>query len=146
MYGTAQEIQKASEAGKSTFVYQFGDHDPSGVLIPQTIKRRLDEMCEQMDCDPPVIERVALTEEMIANYNLPTRPTKREGNRHAAGFAGNSVELDALPPRVLRALVQEVIEAHISEHALKVLRVAEKFEREQLIMFARQAPSQMEAR
>jgi hypothetical protein len=74
---------------------------------------------------------------MITTYNLPTRPTKRDGNRHAAGFAGNSVELDALSPRVLRTLVQEVIEAHIGEHALKVLRAAEDSEREQLRMFAR---------
>ena len=145
LHGTAQETHKAFAAGKSTFIYQFGDHDPSGVLIPQTIQRRLDEMCEQLGCEPPIIERVALTEDMIATYNLPTRPTKREGNRHAAGFAGNSVELDALPPRALRDLVQEVIEDHISEHELKVLRVAEESEREQLKMFARQAP-QTEAR
>ena len=145
LHGTAQETHKAFAAGKSTFIYQFGDHDPSGVLIPQTIQRRLDEMCEQLGCEPPTIERVALTEDMIATYNLPTRPTKREGNRHAAGFAGNSVELDALPPRALRDLVQEVIEDHISEHELKVLRVAEESEREQLKMFARQAP-QTEAR
>jgi hypothetical protein len=149
LHDTAQEIWKASEAGKSTFIYQFGDHDPSGVLIPQTIERRLDEMCEQLGCEPPLIERVALTAEMIATHNLPTRPTKREGNRHAAGFAGNSVELDALPPRVLRALVQEVIDGHISEHELKVLRTAEESEREQLRMFARGAvslPSREEAR
>jgi len=139
LHGTAQEICKAFAAGKSAYIYQFGDHDPSGILIPQTIERRLDEMCEQLGCDPPVIERVALTEEMIATYNLPTRPTKREGNRHAAGFAGNSVELDALPPRVLRALVQEVIEDHISEHELNVLRTAEESEREQLRMFAKEA-------
>jgi hypothetical protein len=137
LHGTAQEIQKASEAGKSTFIYQFGDHDPSGVLIPQTIERRLDEMCEQLDCNPPLIERVALTEEMITAYNLPTRPTKRDGNRHAAGFTGNSVELDALPPRALRSLVQQVIEDHISDHELKVLRTAEESEREQLRLFAR---------
>jgi hypothetical protein len=138
LHGTAQEVQRAAEAGKETFIYQFGDHDPSGVLIPQTIERRLDEMCEQMGCPPPVIERVALTGEMIATYNLPTRPTKREGNRHAAGFAGDSVELDALPPRILRALVQQVIEDHISERELKVLRTAEESEREQLRMFARE--------
>jgi hypothetical protein len=132
LHGSAQEVCKASEAGKSTFIYQFGDHDPSGVLIPQTIERRLDEMCEQLGCDPPTIERVALTEAMIVGYNLPTRPTKRHGNNHAAGFTGDSVELDALPPRVLRALVQEVIEIHISEQALNVLRTAEESEREQL--------------
>jgi hypothetical protein len=45
--------------------------------------------------------------------NLPTRPTKREGQPHAHGFAGDSVESDTLPPRVLRDIVQEVIEQHI---------------------------------
>jgi hypothetical protein len=41
--------------------------------------------------------------------------------------------------------VQDVIEDHISAHQLKALRVAEESEREQLRMFAGQAP-QMEAR
>jgi hypothetical protein len=31
---------------------------------------------------------------------LPTRPTKREGNRHADSFEGENVELDALPQTV----------------------------------------------
>jgi hypothetical protein len=96
-------------------------------------------MCQRLGCPSPVIKRVALTLEMIASHNLPTRPTKRHGNRHAAGFIGDSVELDALPPRVLRALVKEVIETHISERALNVLRTAEESEREQLMMFARAA-------
>jgi hypothetical protein len=57
LHGTAQEICKAAVAGKFTFIYQFGDHDPSGVLIPQTIERRLDEMCDQLGCNPPFIKR-----------------------------------------------------------------------------------------
>jgi hypothetical protein len=64
---------------------------------------------------------VALTEQQIAEFNLPTRPTKREGNRHAYGFAGDSVELDALPPHVLRDMVRDVIERHISPTATAAL-------------------------
>jgi hypothetical protein len=75
---------------------------------------------------------VALTEEQIDEHNLPTRPTKRDGNRHAHGFAGDSVELDALPPRTLRDMVREVIERHISPAATQALRVAEDSERELL--------------
>jgi hypothetical protein len=132
LHGSAVAIYRAAERGKSTYIYQFGDHDPSGVLIPQTIERRLDEMCERLDCPPPIVERVALTEEQIEEHNLPTRPTKREGNRHIGKFEGDSVELDALSPRVLRHMVREVIERHISPEATQALRVAEDSERELL--------------
>jgi hypothetical protein len=140
LHGTALAITRAERQGKQTFIYQFGDHDPSGVLIPQSIERRLDEMCKRVDCSPPIIERVALTEEHIAEFNLPTRPTKRDGNPHARGFEGDSVELDALPPRVLREMVQEVIEQHITPRALEALRAVEESERSLLKMWARQLP------
>ena len=130
LYGTAVEIRRAAEGGKDTYIYQFGDHDPSGVLIPQTIENRLKELCEKFDCAGPIVERVALTEEQIAEFGLPSRPTKREGNRHAAEFEGNSTELDALPPNVLRDMVSECIERHISESELETLREAEESERQ----------------
>jgi hypothetical protein len=136
LYGTARQIARAAYAGKQTYIYQFGDHDPSGVLIPQTIERRLDQLCEKFDCRPPVIERVALTEEQIEEFNLPTRPTKRHGNNHALAFEGDSVELDALPPDELRAMVGACIEQHISPTELAVLRAAEESERELLEAWA----------
>jgi hypothetical protein len=87
-------------------------------------------MCQNFDCDPPIVERTALTRVHIARYSLPTRPTKRAGNRHAHGFEGDSVELDALPPRVLCQMVRDVIERHITRQSLHVLRVSEESERE----------------
>jgi hypothetical protein len=136
LYGSAREIARAGAANKRTYIYQFGDHDPSGVLIPKTIEHRLHQLCEKFDCWPPVIERVALTEEQIAQFELPTRPTKREGNRHADRFEGDSVELDALPPDELRELVRACIERHINDHELSVLRAAEESERELLEAWA----------
>jgi hypothetical protein len=129
LHGSAVRIALAANAGKQTYIYQFGDHDPSGVLIPQTIERRLHQFCEKFHCQPPIIERVALTEEQIDEFNLPTRPTKREGNRHAHKFEGDSVELDALPSSELRSMVREVIGRHISDHQLTTLRVVEESER-----------------
>jgi hypothetical protein len=139
LHGSALAIKAANARGKGTYIYQFGDHDPSGVLIPRSIERRLGEMCERLDCAPPIVERVALTEAHIAEFNLPTRPTKREGNRHAGGFEGESVELDALPPRILRDMVREVIGQHITPRVLRTLRVTEDSERE--ILRAFRAPS-----
>jgi hypothetical protein len=137
LHGSAVAIKQAADEGKYSYIYQFGDHDPSGVLIPQTIERRLNEMCQRLDCPPPTVERVALTEEQIRRYRLPTRPTKRKGNTHAQGFTGRSVELDALPPSVLRSLATKVIERHISSTQTQILREAEDSERKLLQMWGR---------
>ncbi len=137
LHGTAQEIRKAFRHGKRTYIYQFGDHDPTGVTIPKSMERRLAEMCEKLHCPPPTVKRVALTEAQIRRHRLPTRPTKRDGNTHAAGFEGDSVELDALPPRVLRDMVRKVIEKHVSPAQTDALRAAEDSERELLRMWGK---------
>ena len=136
IYETALQIYAAAEAGKSTYIYQFGDHDPSGVLIPQTIKTRLNQLCEKFDCGAPYFERAALTLQHIEEFELPTRPTKRTGNSHANGFDGDSVELDALPAAELRRMVKECIEQHISPEQYKTLSAAEDSERELLQRWA----------
>jgi hypothetical protein len=130
VHGTAEAIADAAARGKTSYVYQLGDWDPTGVLIPQNLEGHLKEMCNELGCEPPIIERVALTKEQIAEHNLPTRPTKREGNMHAKNFEGESVELDALPPRTLRDMVREVIERHVTPDALRATRAAEASERE----------------
>jgi hypothetical protein len=132
LHGCACQIKRAAEHGKRSFIYQFGDHDPSGVLIPQTIERRLGELCLRFDCLRPTVTRVALTGELIDQFDLPTRPTKRNGNTHANNFEGDSVELDALPPSALRDLVRAVIECHVSPEETGALRAAEESERELL--------------
>jgi hypothetical protein len=139
VYDSFISIKHAAKADKQSYLYQFGDHDPTGVMIPESLENRLNGFCEKYDCPPPIIERVALTELKIAEYRLPTRPTKREGNTHALSFEGDSIELDALPSAVLRELVRECIERHISEAELETLREAEASEREQIQLFADQA-------
>jgi hypothetical protein len=137
VYGSFINIQRAAEAGKESYLYQFGDHDPTACLIPKSIEARLDEFCRKHDCQPPFVERIALTEDQVQHYRLPTRPTNRDGNTHANNFDGDSVELDALPSSELRNLVRECIERHISEQQLDVLRSAEKSERLILKQLAR---------
>jgi hypothetical protein len=137
LIGTAKQIHAAARVGKETYIYQFGDHDPTGELIPKAMEHRLDELCEQLYCPPPVLVRAALTPRLISDYDLPTRATKRDGNTHAKGFAGDSVELDALPAHLLRALVRIAIEDHISPETLQTLRAAEASERETLMALAR---------
>lgn len=130
LHSTAEQMRFEREVrGRPSYLYQFGDHDPTGTLIPRTIEARLREFCPEVEF---TVERVALTEAQIAEHHLPTRPTKRDGNSHAKGFEGESVELDALPPRILKAMVSDVIERHITPSALSALRVAEESERDLL--------------
>jgi hypothetical protein len=136
VYGSFLNIARAARAGKNSFIYQFGDRDPTGCLIPQAIEARLYEFCDKHDVAYPVVERIALTKEQIERYRLPTRPTNRDGNTHAHKFDGDSVELDALPSSDLRGLVRDCIEGHISPDALDTLREAEQSEREILEQLA----------
>jgi hypothetical protein len=138
VYGSFTSVYHAARAGKRSYLYQFGDHDPTGCLIPKSIQARLNEFCDKHDCPFPFVERIALTKEQVEQYRLPTRPTKtkRDGNMHAHDFEGDSVELDALPSSELRSLVRECIERHISEQQLEILREAERSEREVLEQLA----------
>jgi len=140
IWGTAVNVINAARAGKPSYIYQFGDHDPTGCLIPKTIEKRLHDFCRKYDCAIlPIVRRIALTEKQIRQYRLPTRPTKREGNNHARDFEGRSVELDALPSRTLRQLVTDCIELHITPDQLSILRTAEESERDFITQFADQA-------
>jgi hypothetical protein len=118
-----------AEQGKPCFIYYLGDHDPSGVLIDPSIEEKLRRFAPDADIS---FERLAVLPWQIKKWGLPTRPTKRVNNSHAKRFKGDSVELDAIPPAQLRALVREVIEEHIDQQALQALRAQEERERQAL--------------
>lgn len=118
------------EDGRDCFIYEFGDHDPSGVAASAALKRKLINFVGE-SCRVEFV-RAAVTLEQIENLRLPSRPTKREGNRHAKEFAGDSVELDAIPPDRLRDLVRDCIEKHVDRRALAATMAAERSEREYL--------------
>jgi hypothetical protein len=108
------------------YLYHLGDYDPSGVNAGEKIKETLREMAPDAEI---YFERIAVTPEQIAEWNLPTRPTKASDTR-SKGFGNISVELDAIDPNALRALVQETIEQHLPSDQFEVLKAAEQSERE----------------
>jgi hypothetical protein len=80
-------------------------------------------------------ERLAVTYDQIGELSLPTRPTKQTDTR-ARSFEGGSVEVDAIPPTVLRQIVEGAIRQHIDADALRVTEEAERSEREVLTRMA----------
>lgn len=130
-YASESFVWNVAEALRATrwpsYMYNFGDHDPSGVDIWRNFEQKVRGFAPDADVH---FERLAVTPEQIDEYHLPTRPTK--SSNHSRGFVGESVEVDALPPNVLRQLVETAITQHIDQHALEMTRVAEQSEREVL--------------
>lgn len=119
---------------RSTTIYHLGDYDPSGQCAARTIKATLESMSGRDDME---FVQLAVTPEQIREWHLPARPTKRDGNAHAKGWEGDSVELDAIHPESLRALVTDALARHMPAHELQALRAAEASERRALEMFSR---------
>jgi hypothetical protein len=129
-YPSLSYLHEAAEAldaeGKPAFLYYFGDYDPSGLDITRVVEDGLREFAPAAEI---MFERVAVTAAQIRELGLPTRPTKATDSR-SKNFAGQSVEVDAIPPDRLRQMVEHCITRHIDERALEVTRAAERSERE----------------
>ena len=124
LYEAAETIDGTE---KPAFIYYFGDYDPSGVNIFETVERKIQQRTKSWIH----IERIAVTPEQIERYSLPTRPTKKT-DRRAGNFKGDSVELDAMTPNVLRQIAENCITQHIDNDALDGVLMAESAEKETL--------------
>jgi hypothetical protein len=135
-YPSLSYLYEASETityqEKPTHLYYFGDYDPSGIDISRNVEVRLREFAPDAEIH---FERVAVNPEQVQRLNLPTRPTKKSDSR-SKGFEGESVEVDAIPPGVLRTMAEGCIQQHVDQHQLEVMQVAEKSERQWLQMIA----------
>jgi hypothetical protein len=123
--GAAETIE---DMQRPAYVYHFGDWDPSGQNAADKIGETLQALAPAADI---TFNKVAIQEEQIELFNLPSRPTKQSDSR-AKNWTGDSVELDAMHPDVLRRIVRQVIEQHVDQHKLVILRAAEASEREWL--------------
>jgi len=123
---------------RPTVVLYLGDFDPSGQDMPRDIRDRLtQDFGAELD-----LQVIALTEEQIAEHDLPPNPVKRSDSR-APGFVarhgGDVWELDALPPNVLQALVRGHVERFFDRPAFEAERVRERTEQRRLEALVQQA-------
>ena len=115
-----------NELDVPVYIYHLGDFDPSGVNAGEKIEETLREMAPAANI---TFERLAVTPAQISAWDLPTRPTKTSDSR-AKNFGAVSVELDAIEPNLLRALVEVAIQRHLPREQFDVLKAAEQSERE----------------
>ena len=113
-------------------VLYVGDYDPAGVLIDQSLQR---ELRQHLRADIELsFKRIAINEEQIGSYDLPTKPRKA-GDKRSLQVA-HTVEAEAMPARDLRAILRLEVEMLLPEQALEVALVAEQSERQHLFNMA----------
>lgn len=125
LHTAAQTIERRA---KPTFLYYFGDYDPSGCDITRAVESGIREFAPEAEIE---FTRVAVTAHQIEELKLPTRPTKETDSRRR-NFQGESVEVDAIPPSILKRMVRQAIESHIDQDELGRLQAVEEAERQTL--------------
>lgn len=83
----------------------FSDYDPSGL----DIQRNFIEQCKDLGIVFKSFKRVALKRRQIKKYSIPFAPTKSSDSRAKNWNGKGSVELDALDPNILEALIKDTV-------------------------------------
>ena len=118
-------------------LYYAGDFDPSGLSIYRSLVERI----KSHGGDFITFERIALTPEQIEEYNLPSDPGKQTDpnyKRFVSEYGDQVVELDSLPPDVLRDVVEGRIRQHIDRGLFIQVQETENEELARLQSFAEQ--------
>jgi hypothetical protein len=123
----ADAAEAISDLDVPTYIYHLGDLDPSGVNAGEKIEETLRELAPDAEIH---FERLAVTSKQVADWDLPSRPTKKSDSRAKKFGSDISVELDAIEPDRLRDLVRGATEKHLPRHQFEILKAAEQSERE----------------
>jgi len=103
-------IDRFEDYDKPKVILYFGDLDPTGKDMP----RYLREMFPELGCTDVTIEEITVNVSDVEKYGLPKIPLKSKDKR-TEGYMRTfgidyAVEIDALPPSLLRQKIAEVIE------------------------------------
>ncbi len=125
-YDLACEIIAAE---KPTIVWHIGDHDPSGQHVYQSVAEDVLGFAEGRHHGIS-FQRLAVTQQQIAEYGLPESPAKETDGRTFNG--DGTVQCEALPPDVLAQIVREALGQYYCEDAAKEAEAASDNARRQI--------------
>lgn len=116
-------LRRRNRSGCVHSAIYLGDFDPSGEDIERNARRYLGDCFESWT-------RIAITDAQIERYELPENPGKTTDSR-AAGFEARhgrlvQVEIEALDPAELRALVADAVEANWDTSVFKDVMAREE--------------------
>ncbi len=109
----------------NSVILYAGDHDPSGLKIPQVIAERFADFEVNVQ-----INRIGLTYGQIKELKLPPFPAKEQDKNYAEYVKNTGLtlawELDALPPEILSGLFEEAISGLTDFDELERMQKLEK--------------------
>jgi hypothetical protein len=110
-----KRAEQAIMKGQTPVVLYFGDLDPSGV---QMLEATIETLEEELDLYGVEFKRVALNPEHIDLYQLPSDPeaakvTDPRYKKYADKYGAVAVELDAVHPETLQAMIKMAIESEL---------------------------------
>jgi hypothetical protein len=123
--------KRYEDIDKPTAILYLGDFDPSGEDMVRSLKQRLGELGSR-----PAIIKLALTNEDVIKYNLPSDIPKASDTRSKAfidKYGKRCVELDALPVETLREHIKTAIDSIMDLSELEKVLAQDKVERQRLI-------------
>ena len=131
----AGRFDRAIMRGKEPILVHFGDLDPSGVAIPKALVRNM----ESYHGVRVRLVRAALNPDQITRYHLPASldAAKQSDPNYKAwleayGQDQMPVELDAIPPDTLKAIVRETLDGLYDMSEVSEQKAIEAQEREVL--------------
>jgi len=118
-------IEDIEKDGRPSVLLYAGDYDPTGKDIYRNF-------IEKVSFDVTI--NIALSKEQVIRYNLPLQMAK-SGDPRANNYDNEQVELDALPPIVLRELYTDAISTYIDYPEIEIIYDQETEDRERLIRY-----------
>lgn len=119
-------FQNAVDNGKMPIILYFGDYDPSGEDIPRALRENI----IKLGCPDIEIRRICLVEEQVLAWHLPPAPAKVTDSRTANWEGIGQVELDAVKPEKLIALLDDAVSDIFDEYLFDQLIEKEEKERQ----------------
>lgn len=136
-------VNRMNDTEQPTAFLHVGDFDPSGESIFNAMAQDIGAF---VAADSEVMEvgfdgtvegwfeplRVALTDEQVREYRLPTAPPKKTDSR-SNNWIGQTCQLEAMDPATLNSVVSAAVEMFIDTDKLNDIREIEKKERATLV-------------
>lgn len=128
LHDISLRIRNAYNNGKMPIILYFGDYDPSGEDIPRALRENL----IQLGCPEELeVRRICLMEDQVIEWGLPPAPTKDTDSRSAHWTGIGQVELDAVKPEKLMALLEDALDQIFDYNLYEELEEREEQEKTQ---------------
>ncbi|MMZ52636.1 hypothetical protein D1872_144120 [compost metagenome] len=130
-------MDETRESIEDVYILYFGDHDPSGLQIPEAIEEILRR---DYKLDFVHVIRCGLRMDQIKENNLPPNPAKMTDPRaakYSERFGEKSWELDAVPPTTLQDYVRNSIKELTDFDIVDKVKRTESEDRSRLQLFRR---------